>query len=122
MKLLLDMNMAARWVEHLERFGILAVHWSSVGRANSPDQEILLYARTHECVVITQDLDFGISLAVSGAASPSVIQLRTENVGPEAIGATVVYACRNMEEELTRGALLTIDPQKIRISSLPLLR
>ena len=67
MKLLLDMNLTPRWVPYLESAGIEALHWSKVGRANAPDEEIMAYAAGLGLVVNgTQRLPkFGIAPLLS---------------------------------------------------------
>ncbi len=52
----------------------------------------------------TQDLDFGVLLAAQNAARPSVLQIRTQDVLPVAIGNTVLAAIRSTETELAAGA------------------
>ena len=42
MKLLLDMNVSPAWVPVLVADGHQAVPWSSIGRADAPDQERLV--------------------------------------------------------------------------------
>lgn len=63
-------------------------------------------------VLLTQDLDFGILLAKSSAARPSVVRLRSDDVLPGVIGSRVVEALRQMAPKLAAGALLTIDPSR----------
>ena len=120
MKLLLDMNLSPLWLAPLQEAGFDAVHWSSVGRADAPDAELMRFASTNRMVVLTQDLDFGILLASSGADGPSVVQLRSDDVLPGGIGKQVVEALRQMEAELNAGALVTIDPKRTRVRVLPL--
>lgn len=120
MKLLVDMNLSPRWIERLALSGIQALHWSSVGAPNAPDREIMAYAFRHQMVVLTHDLDFGAILASTQAAAPSVMQVRTDNVSPEAIGDQVVFALNQMRQELADGALITIDPKRARMRVLPL--
>jgi predicted nuclease of predicted toxin-antitoxin system len=69
--------------------------------------------------LFTHDLDFGALLANTHARGPSVIQVRTQNVLPEAIGDLVVNAIRQFAEDLQRGALITIDPYHSRARILP---
>jgi len=59
MKLLIDMNLSPKWVSVLKEAGFEAAHWSSIGRPDAPDYEILEYARSNGYVVFTHDLDFG---------------------------------------------------------------
>jgi predicted nuclease of predicted toxin-antitoxin system len=121
-KLLLDMNLSPRWVEWLAHAGYASVHWASVGSARAPDAIILAYAKEHGFVVVTQDLDFGAMLAATSDALPSVVQIRADNVSPDAIGDNVVKALRQLDAELRSGALATVDPLRTRMTLLPLRR
>ena len=42
-----------------------AVHWSTIGALTAPDDDILEWARQHQFVVITNDLDFAAILAAT---------------------------------------------------------
>ena len=120
MRLLVDMNLSPRWVSVLAVAGIEAAHWSMCGTANAPDEEIMTYARNNGYVVLTHDLDFGTILAATHGEKPSVVQIRAENVNPDAIGKQIVLALRQMENELEEGALITVDANRLRISVLPM--
>ncbi len=120
MKLLVDMNLSPRWVNLLADAGMVAAHWSTLGANNTPDAEIMAYAREHHWVVLTHDLDFSAILAATHGDKPSVVQIRTEDVSPGVIGAQVVIALRQMTSELEQGALLTVDPSRTRLRVLPL--
>jgi predicted nuclease of predicted toxin-antitoxin system len=120
MKLLVDMNLSPRWVSLLNGAGIEAVHWSTVGATNAPDREIMAYALANDFVVLTHDLDFSAILAVTQGEKPSVVQLRADDVSPDAIGRQVLIALRQMETELHDGALISIDPNRTRLRVLPL--
>jgi predicted nuclease of predicted toxin-antitoxin system len=120
MRLLIDMNLSPRWVDLLAEAGIEALHWSTLGAANALDVEIVAFARSNNYVVLTHDLDFGTILAVTQGEKPSVVQIRSVDVSPDVIGKPVVNALRQMTAELDEGALLTIDPSRIRLRLLPL--
>jgi predicted nuclease of predicted toxin-antitoxin system len=120
MKLLVDMNLSPRWIGFLTDAGIEAVHWSTLGAANAPDLVIMAYASTHNYAVLTHDLDFSAILAATHGEKPSVIQIRAEDISPEAIGNQILIALHQMTSELEEGALLTIDPNRTRIRVLPL--
>jgi len=120
MRLLIDMNLSPRWCEAFEHTGVAAEHWSRVGHANASDIEIMAHAAAHDFIVLTHDLDFGAILAATKGEKPSVVQLRTGDVSPEAAAATVIAAIRQCEAELEVGALLTIDVARVRLSLLPL--
>ena len=120
MKLLVDMNLSPRWVKVLVEAGVEAAHWSAIGAKNAPDSEIMAYASTNDCVVLTHDLDFGAILAATHGEKPSVVQIRAEDVSPDIIGLQVIAALRQMAPELEEGALLTVDPNRTRLRVLPL--
>jgi hypothetical protein len=58
MRLLIDMNLTARWVLFLHNAGHDVVHWSSIGRISAKDSEICDYAREQSYALLTNDLDF----------------------------------------------------------------
>jgi predicted nuclease of predicted toxin-antitoxin system len=121
MKLLIDMNLSPRWVSVLADGGFEAAHWSTLGRKDAPDSEIMIYARINDYVVPTHDLDFGAILASTQGEKPSVVQIRAEDVSPDTLGKLVIAALKQMETELQQGALLTIDTTRMRLRVLPLL-
>lgn len=120
MKLVVDMNLSPDWVTHLAQAGWESVHWSSVGNPRAVDSEIMAWAKENARVVFTHALDFGTILALTQADGPSVIQVRTQDVTPSAIGKLVVNALRQFEEELEKGALIVLDEATVRARILPL--
>jgi predicted nuclease of predicted toxin-antitoxin system len=121
MKILVDMNLSPRWAELLANAGFTAIHWSTVGRGDAPDAEIMMLAAERGYVVLAHGLDFGAILAATNGERPSVVQIRAEDVSPAVIGSRVVAALRQVESELDAGALLTIDADRTRLRLLPLL-
>jgi len=109
MRFLIDMNLAPRWVPTLLAAGHDAVHWSTVGPVNTSDSAICKYARDHDFVLITNDLDFPRILAHTLQAKPSVILLRGEPLVPEVRGEALLYAIAECSVELNSGAILTLD-------------
>jgi predicted nuclease of predicted toxin-antitoxin system len=122
MKLLLDMNLSPRWVELLNKAGFEAVHWSTIGPGGAADVEIMTFARQQGYVLLTHDLDFGAILAATRGQKPSVVQLRSENLSIEVIGRSVIDALHEVATDLDDGALVTIDPGRVRVRVLPLIR
>jgi len=120
MKLLVDMNLSPRWAVVLSRAGHEAAHWSDIGKANASDLEIMGYARDHGYIVFTHDLDFSAILAATNGGKPSVIQVRSEDVSPDALGAQVIAVLLQMARDLDAGALLTLEPGRARARVLPL--
>jgi predicted nuclease of predicted toxin-antitoxin system len=54
------------------------------------------------------------------AAAPSVIQVRTQDLSPMRLIDIVVRGLQQHEAALGRGALMTIDEQRLRSRVLPL--
>ena len=100
--------------------GFETIHWSAVGRPSALDSEILEYARTNGWTVFTHDLDFGALLAKQQTRQPSVLQIRTQDVLPVAIGDIVLRTLRLCHLQLEEGALVTVDLKRERIRLLPL--
>jgi len=122
MRLLIDMNLAPRWVQYCSKRNVEAIHWSSLGKPDAPDQEILEYASANGYIIFTHDLDFGFMLARSSNEAPSVIQSRTADLRPEALGDTLISMLEQFSGELEAGCLLTIQEDKTRVRMLPFKR
>ncbi len=119
MKLLIDMNLSPGWIDVFEQQGWEVVHWSTVGNPCAPDKVIMDWARGNGYVVFTHDLDFGTLLATTRAQGPSVIQVRTQDIMPQSLGARLVKILRQYESLLESGALITVDEIRSRVHILP---
>jgi predicted nuclease of predicted toxin-antitoxin system len=122
MKILIDMNLSPDWAAAFAAENIESVHWSTVGDPRAEDIEIMDYARANDYVVFTHDLDFGTLLALTQAESPSVLQVRAQNILPSHLANTVVAVLRANEETLEQGALIVVDEGRARVRILPLQR
>jgi predicted nuclease of predicted toxin-antitoxin system len=118
--ILVDMNLSPEWIPLLRQAGWTAVHWSAVGDPRADDATIMAWALAHRHAIFTHDLDFGAALALTQARGPSIIQIRAQRVLPERVGATVLSALEQYEQELATGALIVIEPAKSRARILPL--
>ena len=122
MKIIIDMNLSPQWVPILKSAGHEAIHWSEIDMPNAPDREIMEWARTNNHVVFTHDLDFGAILAATDANSPSVLQIRTQDVSPKTLSAVVLSSLIQFEEGINEGALVTVNEKQARVRILPLKR
>lgn len=120
MKILVDMNLSPRWVAAIRSAGLDAVHWSEIGDPRAPDSEVIAWAVSNDAVLLTHDLDFGAILAASEDRKPSVVQLRSQNLLPDAMAARVVQLVRRLTPELAQGALVSMEPERERVRLLPL--
>jgi predicted nuclease of predicted toxin-antitoxin system len=80
----------------------------------------MAWAKKNGHVIFTHDLDFGTMLALTQAEGPSVIQVRTQDVTPAAIGKLVINALDQFQKELQQGALIVLDETSARARILPL--
>jgi predicted nuclease of predicted toxin-antitoxin system len=120
MKVLIDMNLSPAWMAAFAAEKIESNHWSTVGDPRAEDDEIMEYARANGYIVFTHDLDFGTLLALTQAESPSVVQVRAQNILPSHLANTVIAVLRANEETLEQGALIVIDEGRARVRILPL--
>lgn len=122
MKIVIDMNLSPAWVKAFAAENIEAVHWSTIGDPRAADTKIMEYARVKSTIVFTHDLDFGTLLALTQAQSPSVIQVRAQDILPAHLANTVIAVLREYAALLEAGALLVIDEGRARVRILPLQR
>lgn len=120
MKLVVDMNLSPRWIATLQAAGHDARHWSQIGDARASDATIMEWARANGCAVLTHDLDFTTILALTRAVGPSVIQIRAQDVLPEALGPLIVQLLSDHAEALARGAVMSVDQGSARLRILPI--
>jgi predicted nuclease of predicted toxin-antitoxin system len=137
-KLVIDMNLSPTWVDFLRATGpehlrelakrwpdppqLESVHWSQVGDPRATDSTVLQWARERGYVVFTQDLDFSALIARTRAEGPSVLQVRTQDVLPAAIGLDVIEVLAAYPDELEKGAIISIDEVTARVHILPIKR
>lgn len=121
MKIIIDMNLSPIWVSYLEKHGIEAKHWSQVGNRNDSDSVILAWAKQHQFIVFTNDLDFGAILALSKGKTPSVFQLRTQDLLPQSIGKIVIENLERFQSELSQGALISLELDRSKVRILPII-
>ena len=120
LRLLVDMNLSPSWVMVLRKAGFEAEHWYMIGAPNAPDSELFAWARENGYIVFTHDLDFGALLAATRAESPSVFQIRTDDVSPDALAARAINLLQRFSPQLSTGALVIVDEMRERIRILPL--
>ena len=121
MQIVIDMNLSPRWVVWLHAQGMHARHWSELGPADAPDENVLSTVRAWDACLLTCDLDFGRIVALAGVTGPSVILIRALDMAPEIAGPGVVACLREAGELLRRGALVFIDADGVRTRVLPVM-
>ena len=120
MRLLADLQIAPRTVEYLKSLGHDVVRVSQVLPPTSPDHEIIAYAVSDRRAILTQDLDFSAEIAVSGQAHPSLVLLRLSSSRIEAVNAVLSDVLPTLEQEVSVGAIITVEDHRVRRRKLPL--
>jgi predicted nuclease of predicted toxin-antitoxin system len=120
MKFLADVNVSRRVVEQLNAWGFDVTRVTSVLDARSSDRAILAETARRNAILISHDQDFGALLAVSGASSPSFVNLRLSEVDVSRLAASIARALRATHEDLTLGAIVTVDDGGVRVHRLPI--
>jgi predicted nuclease of predicted toxin-antitoxin system len=81
---------------------------------------ILTWAREHERVLVTHDLDFAAILADTEATGPSVLQIREQDLLANETVDAIIRAIMVARPALEHGAVVIIHEDRSRIRILPL--
>ncbi len=118
-RLLADVHISPKTVADMQKQGYEIIRSSEVLPANAPDINILEFARTENWVVLTQDLDFSMLVALSRYSQPSLITLRLSSAKPDIVTQKLLDVLPKIEEALQEGSAITIQDDSIRIRKLP---
>ena len=118
-RLLADVHISPKTVGDLQKQGYEIMRSSEVLPANAPDINILEFARNENWVVLTQDLDFSMLVALSKYSQPSLITLRLSSAKPDIVTQKLLDVLPQIEEALQEGSAITIQDESIRIRKLP---
>jgi len=121
MKLLLDQGLPLSAAALLSDAGIDTIHVGEIGMFEAEDAEIIQRAREDGRVVTTLDADFHTLLALDEATSPSVIRIRIERLRAQALANLLITVTAECEADLQQGAVVTVEPSRIRVRRLPLI-
>ena len=122
MKLLLDQGLPRSSAQLLRNAGIDAVHVGEVGLSTATDAYILAKGLEEGRIVVTLDADFHALLALSGAASPSVIRIRMEGLRGEKAAPLIMTVLSQCSDDLISGAVVTVQTNRLRIRRLPFMQ
>ncbi|MCA6510477.1 MAG: DUF5615 family PIN-like protein [Pseudanabaena sp.] len=118
-RLLADVHISPKTVGDLQKQGYEIMRSSEVLPANAPDINILEFARIENWVVLTQDLDFSMLVALSKYSQPSLITLRLSSAKPDIVTKRLLDVLSQIEKALQEGSAITVQDESIRIRKLP---
>lgn len=70
--------------------------------------------------MLAHDLDFGDLLAASGAALPSVVTFRLQDMRPESVNRHVQMVLDDYRDALEAGAIFSVTEGRVRWRPLPI--
>lgn len=121
MKLLIDNALSPRVAEGLRASGFDAVHVRDFRMQSATDEEVFRFAEDQGRVIVSADTDFGALLALRKKAKPSFLLVRKDAGNrPEQIRDLLVRYLPEVEQDLKKGAIITITDYNIRIRRLPI--
>jgi predicted nuclease of predicted toxin-antitoxin system len=90
--------------------------------SSASDTEIFDLAIRENRVIMSADTDFGTLLALRSVSKPSVVLFRGAMPRRPAAQIAVVLAnLSSMEDALNAGAIVIIEPSRLRIRPLPIM-
>jgi predicted nuclease of predicted toxin-antitoxin system len=122
MKFLIDNALSVVVAVTLRQAGHDAEHVRDRGLGGALDEEIFDLAAAEARAVVSADTDFGTLLALRQESKPSVVLFRGATPRRPAGQAALLLAnLPSFETELLRGAIVVIEPGRIRVRMLPII-
>ena len=122
MRFLIDNALSPVVAEGLRQADHDAIHVRDLGLAAADDETICDHADRDQRVIVSADTDFGTILAMRNTARPSVILFR--GATPRNPIGQVNLLLANLVEmapSIERGAVVVLEPRRIRVRSLPMI-
>lgn len=120
LRFIADVHVSPLTVTALKLQGYDIVRSTDLLPATAADAEILEFARVDGRIVVTQDLDFSMLVALSKQSQPSLITLRLSSAKPDVVTQKLLEVLPTLEPELTEGVAVTINDDTVRIRKLPM--
>lgn len=100
----------------------MTIHVRHRGLASAEDGVIFDLAAQENRIVVSADTDFGALLAARRVSQPSVILFRGATVrAPETQAKLLLANLSAIADDLERGAIAVVEPNRIRLRSLPII-
>lgn len=121
MRFLVDNALSFRVAGFMREAEYDAVHVDDYDLGTATDDVILERARFEDRIIISADTDFGTLLAQMKTNKPSFILLRWPELRRAQDQVRVLLAnLPNLKEDLEAGAVVVIEPTRIRVRTLPI--
>ncbi len=121
MRFLVDNPLSPVLAEELRFAGHDVLHVRDLALQSATDTEIFQVAAREDRVVVSADTDFGTLLALRQATRPSVVLYRGPvSRRPRCQAQMLLANLTQFEPLLTQGAVVVIEPGRIRVRSLPI--
>jgi predicted nuclease of predicted toxin-antitoxin system len=122
LRFLVDNAISPAVAEALSRAGHDAVHVRDYGMQAASDDEIFTRADAENRIIVSADTDFATLLAARKASSPSLVLFRHGSQHRPSDQIAVLTAnLPRLEQDLEPGSVVVIEPERIRVRSLPLI-
>lgn len=121
MRFLVDNALSPQVADGLKQAGPDALHVRAYGLARADDSVIFDRAAREDRVVVSADTDFGTLLTMRGQKTPSVVLFRGPL--PRQPLAQVALLLANLPaiaDAIAAGAIVVLEPARLRIRSLPI--
>jgi predicted nuclease of predicted toxin-antitoxin system len=121
MKFLVDNQLSPQVAQGLRDAGHDAVHVRDYQMQRASDELIFERAEQEERVIVAADTDFGTILSLRSVSKPSVILFRWPALRKPAEQVKVLLTnLPNFMHDLEQGAIVVIQPSRIRVRPLPI--
>lgn len=114
MRVLLDSCVSGTFLPPLKAAGH-DVLWTGSWPKDPGDEEILAFANREERVLITLDKDFGALAILHGYAHAGIVRIAHLSLADQLTAC--LHILTEYTEELARGAIITVDQNRVRIRS-----
>lgn len=120
LRFIADVHISPLTVIALQQRGYDILRSTDLLPATATDSDILELARVENRVIVTQDLDFSMLVALGKYDQPSLITLRLSSAKPDVVTQRLLEVLPQSEQELREGSALTIEDYSVRVRKLPI--